>query len=264
MGTLFKILTVAGIFSFVCPAGAQVCQQRIYFLPQTHDVQNIPNVVLPIEAYVEVAESQLKIVNYLDRFPRRPVFSEQASTASFDVSQFTPKVRAGLETMIRGVFPAGYDLDPRSLNEAQAKKLVDNGGEFIQMMRGRLSTIHRVLEDKQTGEEIFAPILEWYSAHPKRTPYPPEIARLVYGEREREALKQVVKYFAANPKEHEAVLIFGKNHNFSFYPDIFPPQCVVVPSEFQEDWDGQFRAGPEGFPPQEMRTDALIEGRNAE
>jgi hypothetical protein len=66
-----------------------------------------------------------------------------------------------------------------NLRVQHAKKwLIDNGGEVIQMMRGRLSTIHRVLEDKQTDDRIFGPIMQWFSSHPSGSPYPPEIARL--------------------------------------------------------------------------------------
>lgn len=165
--------------------------------------------------------------------------------------------------MIAGVFPRGYDIDLQTLNEAQVKKLVDNGGEFIQMMRGHLSTIHRVLQDKQTADRIFSPINQWFSSHPSRSPYPPEIARLIYGAREEEALKQVVKYFASNPQERDAVLIFGSNHNFTFYTEIFPPKCIVVPPEFRNARGGQFRVGPEGFSPEVMRSGILPKGSDA-
>lgn len=256
MRTLLIFLTVVGAFTFTS-ANAEVCRQRIYFLPQSHDVKNIPNAALADSARRDVAKSQLKIVNFLDRFPQSPVFSEQATTTDLDSSQFTPAVLAQLKAMIDGVFPNGYTLNPENLNEEQVKKLVDNGGEVIQLMRGRLSTIHRVLEDKQTYDRIFGPTLQWFSAHPSGTPYPPEIARLVYGAREEEALKQIVKYFAANPRQYNAVIIFGSNHNFSFYPDVFPPQCILVPPEFQKNWEGRYRVGPEGFSPEVMRTGVL-------
>jgi hypothetical protein len=256
MRTVYKVLTVAGAIA-LSSAHAEVCKQRIFFLPQSHDVQNIPNAALAESDRREVAESQLKIVNYLERFPQRAVFSEQATTDDLDVSQFEPEMLAQLKSMISNVFPRGYNLDPKSLNEVQIKKLVDNGGEVIQMLRGRLSKIHRVLEDKETDDRIFEPILQWYSSHPKGSPYPPEIARLIYGAREEEALRQIVKHFAANPHEREAVIIFGTNHSFSFYPDIFPPQCIEVPQEFRPEWTGRFRVGPEGFSPEVMRSGVL-------
>jgi hypothetical protein len=207
---------------------------------------------------MEVADSQLKIIDYLDRFPQRPVFSEQATIEDLEDSQFTPETRKKLKAMIDGIFPQGYAYRPtQRLNETQVEKLVNNGGEVIQVMRGRLSKIHRVIEDKATDDRIFGPVLQWFSSHQRGTSYPTEIAKLIYGAREEEALKQIVKYFSANPKEHDAVIIFGKNHNFSFYPGIFPPECIVVPPEFRTDWQGRFRVGPEGFSSEVMRTGFL-------
>lgn len=80
--SIYKILILMGFFTCTALNAEEDCKHKIFFLPQSHDVQNIPNAGLANSARQEVAASQLKIVNYLDRFPQRPVFSEQATTKS--------------------------------------------------------------------------------------------------------------------------------------------------------------------------------------
>ena len=124
------------------------------------------------------------------------------------------------------------------------------------MIRGRTRVLHRVVEDEKSLNEIFDPIKRWFNTKPPPSvAYPPEIGRLVYGARERAALSQVQKYFAANNSQRDVILIYGSNHSFNFYPEEFPPECVIIPTEFRTDWGGRFRSGPEGFPAPSSRTE---------
>jgi len=70
---------------------------------------------------------------------------------------------------------------------------------------------------------------------------------LVYKEREVEALRSVNEYFEANPNKFQAIILYGTNHSFDFYSDIFPKECISVPTEFQDVWKGRMRDGPHGF-----------------
>ena len=116
------------------------------------------------------------------------------------------------------------------------------------MTRGKLTMIHRVLENEVVSNQIFAPIEEWFKTNPPtNVEYPPEVGQFVYGEREKQALLQINKYFLENPNQRNVILIYGSKHNFNFYPEIFKPSCILIPPEFQQDWRGRFREGPNGF-----------------
>ena len=262
MLNLIKVLTTLAAFA-LSPARAQVCAHRIYFLPQSHAPNGIANADLTPSDRLEVAQSQLQIANFLDRFPQLDVFSEQATTEDMSVDQLDAETIIKLKQMMNTTFPRGLNIDPKTLNAEQIQKLVDNGGETIQMMRGRLETIHRVLQDQATDDRIFKPVLNFFATHPKGSAYPPHIARAIYGEREREALNQIRSFLAAHPERRDVALLFGKHHNFSFYRDLFPPECIVVPPEFRAEWTGQYRVGPEGFSPEVMRTGVLPTGPGA-
>lgn len=56
---------------------------------------------------------------------------------------------------------------------------------------------------------------------------------IVYRYREEEALKAIIHWFSENPKEREAILVFGSGHSFDKYQDIFPAQCIQTPDEFK-------------------------------
>lgn len=250
MKVLSKILTLVSLICFYLPgAGATAtCPHRVVFLPQSHAPdEDYYTSDRNVEMDEQVANSQLRIADYIERFPGVPVFSEQAGYRDFSLSTIPREKTAALRSYFSSIFPRG--LPTSSMMTAQQRqKLIDNGGDFVQLIRGKLSIIHKVVEDEETSNRLFAPINKWFASRPPaNVPYPPEIGRLVYGEREKQALIQINKYFQNNPGQRDAILVYGANHNFGFYPEIFNPECVIVPPEFRSAWTGWFREGPGGF-----------------
>jgi hypothetical protein len=225
------------------------CPRRIVFLPQTHAPLELTYDDMSSDMRGDIARSQLKIVDYLDRHSPVPLFSEQMTQFDSDATDMPAEEIARLQKIVDDAFPHGFDIDPDDLTELQIQKLVDNGADTIQLMRRKLTLIHRVVKDATTFTRIFAPIDAWFATHDPPFPYSTEIAARIYGMREREALGQIVKFFASHPDEPEVAIVYGSNHNFSFYSDLFPSECITVPPEFFLDWRGRYRAGPEGFPP---------------
>lgn len=229
-------------------ANAEDCKHRIVFLPQTHAADELTGAQTSEEQNNRVAASQLKVASYIERFPQLPVFSEQAAAQDFSWEMVPQDKRTALRSMFNQIFPQGLPDSPYKLTEIQKQKLINNGGDFVQLIRGRTRVLHRVVENQQELDRIFDPIKAWFKTHPSRdVSYPPEIGSLVYGAREKAALSQVQKYFSQNPNQRDVILIYGSNHSFRFYPEDFPPQCIVIPPEFQSDWNGRLRSGPEGF-----------------
>ncbi len=250
---MFKMSLIPFFFSivswFAFTAQADECKHRIVFLPQSHAADKLTGAQTSEDQNTQVAESQLKIANYIERFPNVPVFSEQTAAQNYSLDMIPQDKRLGLQNHFNKIFPQGLPENPNVMTNAQKRKLIDNGGDFVQLIRGRVNLLRKVVEDQNALDKIFDPIKIWLNKNPSRgVAYPPEIGTLVYGERERAALMQVQKYFSLNPKQKDIILIYGSNHSFKFYPDEFPPACVLIPTEFQSDWNGRFRSGPEGFP----------------
>jgi hypothetical protein len=144
---------------------------------------------------------------------------------------------------MKSVFPDGLPNDCNKMTDLQKIKMVGNGADFIELMRQKITVIHRVVEDDQAQEQLFAPVKKWFSLHPgAMQAYSSEIASVIFDEREKLALQQINSYFAANPQQQDVILMYGSDHNFSLYPNLFPPQCVLVPFDFQKDWLGQSRS----------------------
>lgn len=250
MRSLLIILTLAGVFEY--QAYAQQCTHRIFFLPQTHDADPMTGIPANSEERNAAAYSQWKIADFIERFPGLPVFSENAGAKDHNWEVFPAdqreQTKANLKQLINEEFPKGIPSRPEYLTPTQKERFIVDDADSVQMIRGRISEIKRVVEDSETMRQILEPIKEWYKAHPGDNRYSPQVGVIVYGARERQALIQVNKFLATNPNQKDVILIYGSNHSFYFYPDLFPPQCVIVPDEFQSEWTGRFRSGPEGFP----------------
>lgn len=247
-----------GVFQFISVARADECRHRIIFYPQTHATDKLHGAQRSESQQQKIAASQLKVANFIEGLPDVPVFTEQAGHQDFSLDTLSKDKVIALKQFFDQVFPNGLPNDSSMLSDIQRQKLVNNGGDFVQLIRGRTKILHRVAENKESIDEIFVPIKRWFETHPSRdASYPPEIGALVYGAREKAALLQIQNYFSKNPRQKDVILIYGSNHNFNFYPDQFPPQCITIPSDFQPDWGGQFRSGPQGFPSpvQKQKTD---------
>ncbi|PIS10675.1 MAG: hypothetical protein COT73_08080 [Bdellovibrio sp. CG10_big_fil_rev_8_21_14_0_10_47_8] len=244
---LFKFLTIVSVVGSFHVAEAQQCAHRIFFLPQTHEADVMAGPQSDSANLDVVATSQLKVADFISRFPGVPVFSEQAAEKDYVWAGFPVEKRMALMQMTNSVFPAGLPSNPNLLSHAQKEKLKGNGGDFVEMMRGQLPVIHKVLASPEVKQQIMAPIQQWFQYNPGNNNYPANIGYLVYGAREIQALGQVSSFFKSNPGQRDAILIFGSNHNFNFYANHFPPECIIIPPEFRQDWSGRWRTGPEGF-----------------
>ncbi len=233
---------------FVLPAAkAAECKHRIIFLPQMHNIKELPGSQTSEAKNDKIAESQLKIANYFEHLSNVPVFSEQVGE-DFTLDAVPKDEIPSLKKHFDQIFPDGLPEDPKALTDAQKEKLINHGGEFVQLVRGKIKKIHGVVKDPTSMKKIFESINRWYETQPSLdVPYPPEIGALVYGARERAALLKIQSYFSQNKGQRDVILIYGASHSFIFYPELFPSQCVFIPKEFQFDWKGRHRSGPEGF-----------------
>lgn len=225
------------------------CQHRILFVPQSHPVdENLTDHILTAEEKDSVAASQLKIAKLIERFQGVAVFTEQAGDEDYSLDSVSPESYAASKSAVRQAFPFGIPQKAEDLTFLQRQIFIEKGGGIIQLLRGKLNVLRRVIANEKAYREIFDPIQKWLETKPSiDESYPPEIGQLVFGARERAALTQIKKYFAKNPDQIYAILILGANHNLSFYTDIFPDECITLPQEFREDWTGRDRSGPEGF-----------------
>ncbi|HRO66949.1 MAG TPA: hypothetical protein PL182_05245 [Pseudobdellovibrionaceae bacterium] len=241
------VLTLVLLFSSAW-SEAQNCERKIIFLPQTHAPDEMASPAPDPDLDLEIASSQLKVAQYLEKFPKTPVFSEQAAGNDFSM-KLVPKetVKALRQLFAEQIFPHGLPGSPSRMTKIQRQKLIDNGGDFVQLIRGRADIIHKVVGNQDELNEIFDPIQKWFKQNRPGTPYPPKIGALVYGARERAALVQINEHFALNPESKKVILIYGQNHSFKFYEDLFPSECIHIPPDFQADLRGRFRTGPEGF-----------------
>ena len=231
---LSKIWTsILGVLLLVggLQARAETCQHRIVFLPQVHDSTYTKSPAKDIEA---IARSQCNIAKYIDQRPDLPVFSEQVAEEDYAWRKISNAERAVLTKVMKTTFPKGLPPDCSSLSQIESQKFVDNGADFIQLMRQKIPVIHRVLKDAKQAKDIFGPVDAWFNGEGKlSSTYSPAIKKLVFDAREQGALDQINEFFKTHPKQQDVILMFGDDHDFSHYPERFPPACVVVPDAFK-------------------------------
>lgn len=243
---LFFFLAISLSISAVI---AKECRHRIIFLPQFHSSDYEKKKLLTNEQKRLILDSQFRIAKYIEKHPNIPIFSEQTANNDFSLNRLAVADQNLLKKYYHQIFPNGLPQNFGFLNDLQKQKLFNYGGDFVQVILGHVQILHKVIDNEKEKNEIYGPIQKWLdSSHSSTDSYPPEIGRLAYGARERAALLQAKKYFSANQNQKNAIMIFGLNHNFGFYQDIFPPECVIIPNEFKDDWYGRMRSGPEGFP----------------
>lgn len=212
------------------------CNQKILFLPQAHNTKYA--LIKSLDDTNEIASSQLQIARFLQDYNDPNIFTEQLTTFDVRKSDFTSEELKELKNMMSNVFPEGLPESVDLLTSIQKEKLINNGGEFINFFLENTTQLRRVVKDKKSFHMLFDPINEWYNSSPQKT-YPKYLAKIIYDEREKHALNLIANFFNENKEEELAILIFGANHNFSRFPNIFPTQCIFVPKQFQERWSGK-------------------------
>lgn len=247
---LALLLTLSGIdFIFATDRVITSCEHEIVFLPQSHAIdQEFFDFDVSYTEIDSVVASQLRTGHYIEDNKGVAVFSEQVVANDLDIAYLNFEDLNELKQKYTKLFPTGLPQDISELSDLQKREIHDNGAEFMEMIFGNLDKIYRVTPDQKTLDDLMKPIIAWYKGgllEGKETPLAIEF--LKYGKRERLALEQVNKYFANYPEKRRVILMFGAKHSFSFYPDLFPPECVYVPQSFMPYWSGKNRVGPYGF-----------------
>lgn len=253
--TLLKpLFGLSLVFTPIFSAFADVkkCEHRIVFIPQFHKNSISAGESIPENQLNELADSQLRVAKYIEKNPNTPVFTEQAT----ETLTFKTKAPAEVEKAIkpyRELFPNGLPPQTQQLTVEQKGKLANLGGEYIMLMLQKTEAIHKVVENQALQnkmKEEAAGIarqakalieLEKKATDPavkaaqqeKIKKLEADYMKVTYDQRELLTLNEINKFFAANPKQKDVILIYGRNHDFSRHPSKFPSECVIVPFEFQ-------------------------------
>ena len=232
-------------FIFYQQSLATECKHRIIFLPQTH----ARDIKLFGEADInddrdKVITSQFSIAKYIETNSKTPVFSEGASaTKTLIWDKLTTEQKKKARDFSKSVFSNGLPETLHDLSENQKSVLYKADAASLALAMEKIPAIYRVI-NPEDYEIVFEPIKKWIKTNPGK-PWTPEIRKLVRDKRERFALAEIRKFFDEHPEQRDVTLVFGSNHNFSIYPDLFDPTCVVVPYQFQSIWHGKSRGGYE-------------------
>lgn len=221
------------------------CKHQIIFLPQTH----APDIKLFKKSRTnfdrnEVISSQYSIAKYIDENSQIPVFSEGASAAKNLIwKDLTEKQKVEIRDFARQVLPNGLPDSIHTANESEKSIFYKVDAASLEFIKEKIPAVYRVISPEDY-EKVFGEIKKWLQRNPGK-PWTPEIKKFVHDQRERLALAEIRKFFYDHPEQRDIILIFGSNHNFSIYPDLFDPSCVVVPYQFQALWIGKFRGSYE-------------------
>ncbi len=229
------------------------CKHRIIYLPQTHESVMGSSVKVNEEGLDEISRSQFKIARYIGNNPGLPVFSEQVDTdisvTMLSSSRLAP-VGKEYEALYGKSIPATYE----ELTPTQKQKLARAGGELTQFMLRKIEKLHKVVPDAQTQDDLFRSISEGLKNQTTGTvEFGSALYQLIFDRREILALTEINKYFKANPFQRDVVLVYGSIHDFSRHPRVFPPQCILIPYEFQKDHKGALAGHPPGADPKGVK-----------
>lgn len=246
-----EFIQMAIIF-FVWSAHAQTsltpCNHQIFFLPQTH-----PDSLADDSTDEEVARSQFKVAKFILTHPNIPVFAEGVhfdSTLAQAVAR-NPQNK-DLYKSYQKPFKSGLPQSYENLTSNQRNELANVTGVLTMLFAEQLHEVHKTAMDPAEEDQDFEFFKKYEAAHPNVQLQPGSKAyNLVYTKRERFALEQINSYFKREPQQKQVVLVFGAIHDFNDYPDLFPPKCVIVPFEFQTDYQkahAQERSQPNSVP----------------
>lgn len=204
------------------------------------------------EGIDEIAKSQFKIARYVGNNSDLPVFSEQVDT---DISVTTlsgsrlASISKEYETLFGKDIPETYE----ALTPIQKQKLVRAGGELTQFMLRKISNLYKVVPDARTQDDLFLSISEQLKKLKTGTvEFGSPLYQLVFDRREILALAEINRYFQTNPSKRDVVLVYGSIHDFSRHPGHFPPECILIPYEFQKDHKGASAGHPPGSAPTDV------------
>jgi hypothetical protein len=219
-------------------AGQSGCNHRILFLPQVHQsvVGDSPGV--NAGSLEHVAQSQFKIAKFIERNSALPVFSEQVDT-SFSTRGVSAIQLSQVNQEYSNLFPQGLPDKYDDLTQDQKQKLAVAGGELTQLMLGKIDTLNKVVPNRVIQDRIFSQISEHFKRHPNDgVKFDSVIYQLIFDKREMLALSEINHYFEQNAGQRDVILVYGSLHDFSRFPKLFPPECILIPFDFQKDHKG--------------------------
>lgn len=231
MNTQVWMSVVSSVCIFVAAsAQAEDCKHRLHFLPVLQPMEGENGVIANLESAAKV---QFDIAHYLAKHKDLPVFSEQVWSDK-SMKATTPEFEAAAKEA-RSSFPSGLPAKYEQLTKDQKILLTNAGGDTVNLILGTTPLLRRTMEDEKSAETYFGKIQKWMEKNPSAQEPSPEIESLMFEKRDALALDQVNEYFAANPTQKDAALVFGIEHLESFQrlESKFPSRCIVLPFEFQ-------------------------------
>ncbi|MGZ3770328.1 MAG: hypothetical protein ACXVCP_03080 [Bdellovibrio sp.] len=211
--------------------GISSCEHIIRFIPQTH-IDQLGNTMPDWMVAQMVGESQFDIANILLQHPSDPVFAE-GTYHIIDLQWYKDNASDGMDTVqkYRNAFPNGIGQNFYELSYDQRYKLGVAGGDLTLLFLGQIKKIYPVATDAKEENEYFKEAQEWIRQHPGQDlQTDPKMNYIAMTRRERLALMQIKEFFSKNSSNRTVTLLFGANHNFKKYPDLFDPNCIETPN----------------------------------
>jgi hypothetical protein len=204
------------------------CHQRILFIPQIHTNQ-LSGSDNP-EVFQRVAEAQFEVARELISRKNIAVFAE-GTYEPMTLDWYRSRASGGEEIIknYRSSFPNSLSRTFGELNSDQRAKLVKAGGDLTLLLLGLIPKIYPIGSDQATENKFFSIAQQWLSSHPGQSLSEDSKMRyLTFERRDRLALQEINNFFKANPNRREATLLYGADHNFKLYPDLFNPECIFI------------------------------------
>ena len=229
LGLLVSVLSLVSVSSAFATQ-AEECKHRILFLPVLQAGEGTESTAQELDAATKV---QFDIAQYLSKHRDLPVFSERASS-DLTMAGANADFQADAKSL-QQQFPRGLPEKFELLTKKQKTELLEAGGETASLILGNTPLIRRTFENEAIAKAHSEKIDKWIEKNPNAQEPSPEIESLMYEKREKMALEQINKFFAAKPTQKDIVLTFSIDHRegFQMQEDLFPARCIVTPFEFQ-------------------------------
>lgn len=194
-------LSIASGLILSASASAASCDHKIILLPQLatrHAVIGAGPVAL----------SQFLIARHLDNFPNMAVFTENISndmTGEDYQGRMAPAEKSQL-ARVKEIFPNGIPTDFESLNEDQKNYLMQNGGDMLALLSGRIPNLFSVPGGRSEG---------------------------LAADYEKSVLSEINSYFKVAPEAKSVILILDAGYTLAGHDDQFPSECIMTPPDLK-------------------------------
>lgn len=212
---------------------ASKCKKMIQFLPQIHS-QHDDYAISKSNNLESIAKSQYKIAKYISArsAEKIPVFQEGVySTMGSDLlkSRMNDQILM-LQNQSNQTLSRSYD----QLSKDEKVSLAENSGAQIALIAGKIDKIFPTTPSERIGQERLDQIRAYQTTHSTINNNDTEAIDLIFRDRDKWALNQVINYFNTHPESKEAILVFGASHVFDMYDQMVPGLCIGIPPQFAE------------------------------